>query len=129
MTNILLVFVAAHNILYLLVGVPFYGAQNLKLKPLFSIEDEYIALSASLTQPMPLKRSVELVWKDVVLKINKSITIKSTVWKDNQECAIVTNMDPPRMTPRTEHFANKYHQFSTQLEQNGMVIKYISSAL
>ena len=70
---------------------------------------EYIALSTSLKQLIPLKCLVESVWNAVRLDINKLVTIKSTVWKDNQEWAMVTNMEPSRMTPRTKHFANKYH--------------------
>ena len=34
MINILLVFVVAQNVLYLLMNFPLYGAQNFKLKPL-----------------------------------------------------------------------------------------------
>ena len=41
---------------------------------------EYIALSTSLNQLIPLKRLVESVWNAVGLDINKLITIKSTVW-------------------------------------------------
>ena len=47
---------------------------------LSTMEAEYIALSTSLKQLIPLKRLVESVWNAVGLDINKLITIKSTVW-------------------------------------------------
>ena len=88
---------------------------------------EYIALNTSLNQLIPLKRLVESVWNAVGLDINKLVTIKSTVWEDNQGCSILANMEPPRMTPRSKHYAIKYHWFRTQLKPNGIVIQSISS--
>ena len=41
--------------------------------------------------------------------MNQLITIKSTVWEDNQGCAIIANMESPQMTSRSKHYGIKYH--------------------
>ena len=76
---------------------------------LSTMEAECIALSTSLNQLIPLKRLVESVWNAVRLDINELITIKATLWEDNQGCTILANMEPPRMTPRSKHYAIEYH--------------------
>ena len=89
---------------------------------------EYIALSTSLKQLIPLKCLVESVWNAIGLDINKLITIKSTIWKDNQGCVILANIEPSEMTPRSKHYAIKYRWFGTQLKPNGIIVQSISSA-
>ena len=95
---------------------------------LSTMEAEYIALSTSLKQLIPFKRLVDSVWQAVGLTKEKNITLNTTVWEDNQGCLILANLEPPRMTPRSKHYAIKYHSFRTQLKPNGIVLKEIASS-
>ena len=92
------------------------------------MEAEYIALSTSLKQLIPFKRLVDSVWQAVGLTKEKHITLNTTVWEDNQGCLILANLEPPRMTPRSKHYAITYHWFRTKLKPNGIVLKAIASS-
>ena len=75
---------------------------------LSTMEAEYIALSTTLCDLIPLKRLIKVVTTAVGLNDSATI-IKTTVWEDNQGCVILANLEPPRMTPRSKHYAIKYH--------------------
>ena len=88
---------------------------------------KYIALITALRDLIPLNRLVKVV--TTVVGLNDSdTTIKTTVWEDNQGCVILANLEPPRMTPRSKHYAIKYHWFRTQLKSNNISIAPIDSA-
>ena len=109
-------------------GCPVLLSSKLQTEIALSImEAEYIALSMSLKQLIPFKCLVESIWDDVGLKQDKLISINTTVWEDNQGCKMLATLEPPRMTPRSKHYAIKYHWFRTQLEPNYIVIKSIDS--
>ena len=109
-------------------GCPVLWSSKLQKEiALSTMEAEYIALSTSLKQRILFKRLVESVWDYVGLKQDTLISINTIVWEDNQGCKILATLEPPRMTPRSKHYAIKYHWFRTQLEPNYIVIKSIDS--
>ena len=73
--------------------------------------------------------------KELIIEISNAVgleseqlaAIKSTVWEDNEGCRKLANLEMPRMTPRSKHYAVKYHWFRTHLEPNGIVIERVSS--
>ena len=80
---------------------------------LSTMEAEYIALRTAMKDFIPFQRLVKAVWKAVDLDDNTVSTIRAIVWEDNQGCTILANLKPPRMTPRSKHYAFKYHWFRT----------------
>ena len=112
----------------LLGGCPLMWSSKLQTEiALSTMEAEYIALSTALRDLIPLKRLVKVVTTAVGLN-DSDTTIKTTVWEDNQGCVILANLEPPRMTPRSKHYAIKYHWFRTELKPNDITIAPIDSA-
>ena len=56
-------------------------------------------------------------------------SINNTIWEDNAACEKLANLEPPRMTPRSKHFAVKYLWFREFLhdDSNNMNLKKIES--
>ena len=69
------------------------------------MEAEYVVVITSLKQLIPFKRLVGYVWNAVGLKQDKFISINTAVWEDNQGCKILATLEPPRMIPRSKHYA------------------------
>jgi len=65
-------------------------------------------------------RSLETNWvpRDELTKVVQ-------VWEDNEGCLILANMKPPQLTPRSKHYAVKYHWFKEQLVPEEIEIKKI----
>ena len=90
------------------------------------MESEYVALSTALRDFIPMKELILELTKAVGLESEQLDLIKSTVWEDNEGCCKLANMEMPRMTPMSKHYAVKYHWFCTHLEPNGIVIERVS---
>ena len=90
------------------------------------MEAEYIILSTALKYLIPFQLLGKAVWKVVDLNDNTLSNIRTTVWEDNQSCTPLANLEHPCITPRSKHFALKYHWFRTQLKSNNILIKSIS---
>jgi hypothetical protein len=54
---------------------------------------------------------------------------KTTVWEDNNGALQLANMEPGRMTPRSKHYAVKYHWFRSHLSPNSVEVKKIDTEL
>jgi hypothetical protein len=81
-----------------------------------TMEAEYIALSESLKHLIVLKRLVVAFCRAIQVDPETVSRIMSTVFEDNSAALILANLEPPRMTPRTKHFAIKYHWFRSMLK-------------
>jgi hypothetical protein len=92
---------------------------------LSTMESEYNALNMSMREVLPLKRLVEAVTKGVGLSEERRTTFKTTVWEDNSGTLTLANLEPGRMTPRSKHYAIKYHWFMQQLCPNKVEVKKI----
>ena len=75
------------------------------------MEVEYVSLSMTMKDLLSLKR----IFRDVYIGLNlgKDITssIKSIIWEDNAGVSTLAKLPLPRVTPRSKHFAVKYHWF------------------
>ncbi len=70
---------------------------------------EYIALSQSMHEMLPLKTLVKTVAKVVTGKDNVELVTHSDVFEDNAGALQLATM--PRITPQSKFFAVKYHFF------------------
>jgi len=112
---------------------------------LSTMESEYLALSQSMRDLIPLREILKEINKHV---FNKSVQIPrcvansksfsdivsheseetippSKVYEDNHACLKFARL--PRLTPRTKHIAVPYHWFRSKVEQLEIVIEPIST--
>ena len=78
---------------------------------LSTMESEYIALSTSCRDLLPLHNVVEEVGQSLGLNKGNIMNIKSTIWEDNEAALKLANLELPYMTKRSKHIAIKYHWF------------------
>ena len=76
---------------------------------LSTLHAEYVALSQSLHELLPLKDLVKEVTSVLNLSDDFSTITKSTVFEDNQ--GAITVATSPCLTPTSKHIAVKYHWF------------------
>ena len=82
--------------------------QTTNLDSLSTTESEYIALSQSLRDVIPLMGLLNEL-KKVFPSKQEVPTIHCTVFEDNRGC--IELVKAPRMRPRTKHIGLKYHPF------------------
>ena len=78
---------------------------------LSTMESEYISLSKSCRDTLPLQGLVAEVGTSLGLNNDKLMTIKSTIWEDNEAALKLANLQLPYITNRSKHIAIKYHWF------------------
>ncbi len=56
-------------------------------------------------------------------------TFKTTVWEDNMGCLTLSKLKPGQYTPRSKHYAVKYHWFRSHLSNstNRTSVEYVQS--
>ena len=91
------------------------------------MEAEYIALSTVLKSLIPLKRLVKDISLAAGLDLRKVSNIKTEVDEDNQGCTILAKLELFCMTPRSKHYALKYHWFRSELKPNNISIVSVAS--
>ena len=93
-----------------LAGCPLMWASKLQTETAVStMHAEYVALSHSMREMLPLKRLVKTVAKVVTGDDNVKMVTKSDVFEDNNGALTVATM--PRITPQSKFFAVKLHFF------------------
>ena len=83
---------------------------------LSTMESEYIALSTSMRELVFVKELFNEVREIFNLSIEYETTI-SRVFEDNQACLKLASSTMPKLTPRSNHIAVKYHWFKEKLAQ------------
>jgi histone deacetylase 1/2 len=91
-------------------GCPLVWASKLQeLVSLSTVEAEYIALSQSMRELLPLRCLLLSVCECLDLKPEETANTHSTVFEDNNGALSLASS--PKITPRTKHIAVKYHFF------------------
>jgi len=88
-----------------------------------TMEAEYNGLSLCMRDLIPFKRLVQAVAGGIGLEPDIVTSFKTTVWEDNNGALILANMEPGRMTPRSKHYAVKYHWFRSYISPTLQVKK------
>ena len=65
---------------------------------------------------------MKVIRQDICLDPHKASNIKTIVHEDNQGCTVLANVEPLRITPRSEHYAIKYHWSGSELKPNSISI-------
>jgi hypothetical protein len=92
-----------------------------------TMEAEYSALSFAMRELLPFKHLVQTVVKSMNYGELQDVTFQTTVWEDNAGALSLANLEPGRMTPRSKHYAIKYHWFRSQLRPHNIQVKKIDT--
>ena len=93
---------------------------------LSTLHAEYVALSQSLRDLLPLKSLITEVFSRLKINIdNMTVTSKSTVYEDNNGARIVATC--PKLTPTSKFIATKYHWFRQHVDSGEIDIKRVDS--
>jgi hypothetical protein len=91
-----------------LAGCPIHWVSKLQTEiALSTTESEYIALSQSFRDLIPMRRMLSEILVGMNLESSSSVVINSTVWEDNN--GAISTARATHMSPRTKHIAIKYH--------------------
>ena len=106
---------------------PFIWASKLQTEiALSTLEAEYIALSNSMREVIPMRRLLEEIGEKLNLSFCKPTMIHSKVFEyNNGALGLATS---PKMTPRTKYIGVKYHWFKDKVgEDKGILLEKIES--
>jgi hypothetical protein len=102
-------------------GVPVCWGSKLQTEiALSTMESKYIALSTATREVLGLRNLLEEISNEMdVSKTFWFITL-SPIFEDNNGALALAKS--PTLTPRSKHFATKYHFFKSHLKENGGVL-------
>jgi hypothetical protein len=81
---------------------------------LSTMEAEYIACSTAMRELLPIRELMTSLAGHLGIERDEVSTV-SCVWEDNNGALTLANATYPSMTPRSKHFAIKYHWFREHL--------------
>ena len=93
---------------------------------LSTTESEYIALSQSLRDVIPLIGLLNEL-QPVLSFTSDMPTVHCTIFEDNKGCIDLVNI--PKIRPRTKHIALKYHHFRSSVCNKMISIRYVETKL
>ena len=91
---------------------------------LSTTESEYIALSQSLRDALPLMELLKEL-QTAIPKTDESPTIHCSIFEDNMGC--IDLVKTPRMRPRTKHIALKYPHFREHTRKKLVTVHHIDT--
>jgi hypothetical protein len=108
-------------------GCPIQWTSKLQTEiALSTTEAEYIALSQSMRELLPLRRLLLEMATAMKLPGIENSVVKSTVFEDNN--GAIATAKSVKMTPRTKHIGVKYHFFKSHIvEGSGIILDKIDS--
>jgi hypothetical protein len=93
---------------------------------LSTVEAEYVALSMSLREFLPMRKTAQEVCEVFGVNMGEKNQLLSTVFEDNTGCLSLAKAK--RMNPRTKHIATQYHWWHQHAtKENGIDIVYVRS--
>ena len=99
----------------LLAGCPLMWVSKLQSEIASStMEAEYIALSQAMRDLIPVRRLLQSICDSVLPDKSQSARMHSSVFEDNNGALQLARA--PRITPRTKHYAIKYHFFRENIK-------------
>ena len=78
---------------------------------LSTMEAEYVALSMSCKELFPIIDIVRELGEATNLPLEQETSMHISIHEDNSGTLVLAKLEPPRMTPRSKHYATKYHRF------------------
>jgi len=107
----------------LLAGCPVLWKSKLQTEiALSTMEAEYVALSQSCKDLFPLLDQIKELGDAVGLPVSEYTNLHTTIYEDNVGALTLSRLEPKRMTPRSKHYAIKYHWFREQLGPRNIIL-------
>ena len=112
-----------------LSGCPVVWSSKLQTEiALSTMEAEYIALSTACRSLLPVADLLKELGGCLGLPVGPSSHLHIGIHEDNAGCLILGKMEPRRMTPRSKHYAVKYHWFRSQIGPRRIKLYKIDTA-
>lgn len=100
----------------LVAGCPVLWKSKLQTEiALSTMEAEYVALSQACKDLFPLLDMVKELSNAVGVPVDEDTNMHVQVHEDNVGALTLGRLEPKRMTPRSKHYAIKYHWFREQI--------------
>lgn len=110
-------------------GCPILWKSRLQTEiALSTMEAEYVALSTSCKDLFPIVSMVQELAGSVGLQVNDIAKMHIKIHEDNVGALTLAKLEPARMTPRSKHYAIKYHWFREHVHAKRVKIVKIDSA-
>jgi hypothetical protein len=93
------------------------------------MEAEYVALSQSCKSLFPLLDQIRELGSAVGLPVEEYTNMHVKIHEDNVGALTLGKLEPRRMTPRSKHYAIKYHWFREQIEPRKIKLVKIATKL
>ena len=107
-------------------GAPITWASKMEtVTAMSTTEVEYIALSTSLREVIPLMGLLKEVREQGLGVGNLPPRIHCTIFEDNSRALELTRL--PKIRPRTKHINQSYHHFREHVERKDIIIEATSS--
>ena len=90
-----------------------------------TMEAEYVALSASCREMFPIVDLAKELGAATKLPIKDDASMHISIHEDNSGTLVLAKLELPRMTPRSKHYAVKYHWFRNRVNREGSGIKLL----
>lgn len=94
---------------------------------LSTMEAEYIALSTACRDLFPLMDKLVEITTILSLPFVAGSNMHIRIHEDNAGALVLGNLEPRRMTPRSKHYAVKYHWFREHLSPRNIELVKIAS--
>ena len=88
------------------------------------MEAEYVALSTSCHDLFPL---IDILCTALQIEMQAKTHMHIKIHEDNVGALILGKLEPQRMTPRSKHYAVKYHWFCEHIGPQNIQLVKISS--
>ena len=99
-----------------LAGCPVLWSSKLQTEiALSTMESEYVALSTSCKDLFPIMDLVQELGKFFDLPVANKSRFHVRIHEDNVGALLLGQLEPRRMTPRSKHYAIKYHWFRERI--------------
>ena len=109
----------------LYAGCPIIWLSKLQTEiSLSTTESEYIALSHSLREAIPMMTLLEEISNILPIDL-ETPKLHCTVFEDNNSCIELVKC--PKLRPRTKHIGLKYHHFRSKVKSGLISVRYIST--
>ena len=86
-----------------------------------------MALSAACKDLFTVMDIVKEIGKHLGLPVNDKARFHVRIHEDNVGALLLGQLEPRQMTPRSKHYAIKYHWFREKLEPRGITLTKIAS--
>ena len=91
------------------------------------MESEYVVLSQSCKILFPIMDLVQEIGTFFDLPIKDKARFHVRIHEDNVGALLLGQLEPRRMTPRSKHYAIKYHCFREQIGPRGITLVKIGT--